>query len=136
MANFSHQTGQPLPGVAPVAIQQGRYVAKLIAARLRGKIVPPFHYRDHGNLATIGRSAAVADFGKLRFSGRLAWFLWLVIHLINLVSFRNRLLVIVQWGWNYFTYDRAARLITGPTADADDAASGTTEANGPAKPST
>jgi NADH dehydrogenase len=114
MANFSHQTGQPLPGVAPVAIQQGRYAAKLIAARLRGQAMPPFHYRDHGNMATIGRSAAVADFGKLRFSGFVAWVLWLVIHLINLVSFRNRLLVLLQWGWSYVSYDRAARLITGP----------------------
>ncbi len=135
MANFSHQTGKPLPGVAPVAIQQGRYVAKLIAARLRGRPLAPFHYRDRGSLATIGRSAAVADFGKLRFSGRLAWLLWLMIHLMNLVSFRNRLLVLVQWGWNYFTYDRAARLITGPMADDDAAARGTKEANGPAKPS-
>jgi NADH dehydrogenase len=114
MGNFSHQTSQPLPGVAPVAIQQGRYAAKLIAARLRGQTMPPFHYRDHGNMATIGRSAAVADFGKLRVSGFVAWVLWLVIHLMNLVSFRNRLLVLLQWGWSYLSYDRAARLITGP----------------------
>jgi NADH dehydrogenase len=114
MANFPHQTGDPLPGVAPVAIQQGRYVARLIKARLRGQSLPPFHYRDHGNMATIGRSAAVADFGKLRFSGFLAWVLWLIVHLLNLVSFRNRLLVLVQWGWSYVTFDRAARLITGP----------------------
>jgi NADH dehydrogenase len=115
MANYSHEDGKPLPGVAPVAIQQGRYVAKLLACRLRGKPLPPFHYSDRGNLATIGRKAAVADFGKLRFSGFLAWLLWLVVHLINLVSFRNRLLVVVQWGWNYFTYDRSARLITNPS---------------------
>jgi NADH dehydrogenase len=114
MANYSHQGGAPLPGVAPVAIQQGRYVAKLIACRLRGKQLPQFHYRDRGTLATIGRRAAVADFGKLHFSGFVAWLLWLIIHLINLVSFRNRLLVLVQWGWNYFTYDRSARLITNP----------------------
>ena len=76
--------------------------------------LPTFHYRDRGNMATIGRSAAVADFGKLRFSGFVAWMLWLVVHLMNLVSFRNRLLVLVQWGWNYFTYDRSARLITNP----------------------
>jgi NADH dehydrogenase len=76
--------------------------------------LPKFRYRDRGNLATIGRSAAVADFGKLHFSGFIAWMLWLVVHLMNLVSFRNRLLVLVQWGWNYFTYDRSARLITGP----------------------
>jgi NADH dehydrogenase len=114
MANYPHQTGKPLPGVAPVAIQQGRFVARLIACRLRDRPLPKFRYRDRGNLATIGRSAAVADFGKLHFSGFIAWMLWLVVHLMNLVSFRNRLLVLVQWGWNYFTYDRSARLITGP----------------------
>jgi NADH dehydrogenase len=116
MATYSHQTGKPLPGVAPVAIQQGRFAARLVASRLRGRRPPKFHYRDRGNLATIGRSAAVADFGKLHFSGFVAWMLWLVVHLINLVSFRNRLLVLVQWGWNYFTYDRSARLITGPAS--------------------
>jgi NADH dehydrogenase len=112
MANYSHQGGKPLPGVAPVAIQQGRFVARLIACRLRNKPLPTFHYRDRGTLATIGRKAAVADFGKLRFSGFPAWILWLIVHLLNLVSFRNRLLVLVQWGWNYFTFDRSARLIT------------------------
>jgi NADH dehydrogenase len=112
MANFMHQGGKPLPGVAQVAIQQGRYAAKLIEARLAGKQPPPFHYKDLGSLATIGRRAAVADFGKLRFSGAFAWFLWLVVHLIQLVNFRNRLLVFLQWGWNYITYDRSARLIT------------------------
>ncbi|HEY3393817.1 MAG TPA: NAD(P)/FAD-dependent oxidoreductase [Lacipirellulaceae bacterium] len=117
MANYSHQDGKPLPGIAPVAIQQGRFVAKLIKSRLRKKRPPAFHYRDRGTLATIGRSAAVADFGKLRFSGFFAWFLWLMIHLMNLVSFRNRLLVFIQWGWNYITYDRAARLITGGAPD-------------------
>jgi NADH dehydrogenase len=118
MANYSHQDGKPVPGVAPVAIQQGRYVAKLIACRLRGKPLPTFRYRDRGNLATIGRKAAVADFGKLRFSGGVAWLLWLVVHLMNLVSFRNRLLVLVQWGWNYLTYDRSALLITDAQRDA------------------
>ena len=119
MANYSHQDGKPLPGVAPVAIQQGRFVAKLIASRLRRKSPasspqpPVFHYRDRGNLATIGRKAAVADFGKLRFSGAFAWLLWLLVHLMYLVSFRNRVLVFIQWGWNFFTFDRSARLITG-----------------------
>jgi NADH dehydrogenase len=119
MANYSHQDGKPLPGVAPVAIQQGCFVAKLIVRRLRrrsvaadAKRLTTFHYHDRGNLATIGRKAAVADFGKLRFSGALAWLLWLVVHLMNLVSFRNRILVLIQWGWNYFTFDRSARLIT------------------------
>jgi NADH dehydrogenase len=115
MANYAHQDGQPLPGVAPVAIQQGKFVAKLVCARLRGKRIPTFRYRDLGSLATIGRSAAVAQFGKLHVSGFLAWMLWLTIHLMKLVGFRNRFLVLVQWAWNYFTFDRSARLITGET---------------------
>jgi len=115
MANFSHQSGKPLPGVAQVAIQQGRFVARLIDARLRGKPLPTFAYRDLGSLATIGRSAAVADFGRLRFGGWVAWVLWLFVHLMNLVSFRNRVLVLIQWAWNYLTYDRSARLITDRT---------------------
>jgi NADH dehydrogenase len=126
MATYPHQTGKPLPGVAPVAIQQGRFAARLIACRLRNRPLPTFRYRDYGNMATIGRSAAVADFGKLHFSGFVAWMLWLVVHLINLVSFRNRLLVLVQWGWNYFTYDRSARLITGPRRSREDASFGET----------
>lgn len=113
LASFSHQTGQPLPGVAPVAMQQGRYVARLIVARLENRTLPPFRYRDYGSLATIGRAAAVADFGKLRFSGYAAWLMWLFIHLMQLVEFQNRVLVLLQWGWNYFTFNRAARLITG-----------------------
>jgi NADH dehydrogenase len=107
------QDGKPLPGVAPVAIQQGRFVARLITARLRNRPLPTFRYRNLGNMATIGRSAAVADFGKLHFSGFIAWTMWLFVHLMNLVGFRNRLLVLVQWAWNYFTFDRSARLITG-----------------------
>ena len=117
MANYSHQGGKPLPGVAPVAIQEGKFVAKLITARLKGRPLPAFHYRNLGNLATIGRSAAVAEFGKLHVSGFLAWMMWLLIHLMNLVSFRNRLLVLMQWAWNYVTFDRSARLITGPDDD-------------------
>jgi NADH:ubiquinone reductase (H+-translocating) len=119
MANYLHQDGKQLPGVAPVAIQEGRFVAKLINARLSGRPLPTFRYRNLGNMATIGRSAAVADFGKLHFSGFLAWVMWLVIHLMNLVGFRNRLLVLVQWGWNYFSHDRSARLITGPAENDD-----------------
>jgi NADH dehydrogenase len=135
MANYSHQSGAPLPGVAPVAIQQGRYVAKLIACRLRNRALPAFHYRELGNMATIGRSAAVADFGKLRFSGFVAWVLWLFVHLMNLVSFRNRLLVLVQWGWNYLSYDRSACLITNPPIDSSatgsESYSTTNRPNGP-----
>jgi NADH:ubiquinone reductase (H+-translocating) len=117
MANYSHQGGQPLPGVAPVAIQQGRFVARLIQARLRGRPTQTFHYRDRGNMATIGRSAAVAEIGKLHFSGFMAWLLWLVVHLMNLVGFRNRLLVLIQWGWNYISHDRSSRLITEPAPE-------------------
>ena len=113
LANYSHQTGNPLPGIAPVAIQQGRYVAKLIRGRLAGKPAPPFRYRDRGNMAIIGRASAVADLGKLKFSGFLAWLVWLFVHLINLVEFENKVLVLVQWGWYYFSRNRAARLITG-----------------------
>jgi NADH dehydrogenase len=113
LAHFNDAAGQPLPGVAQVAIQQGQYVARLIAARLRGAALVPFVYKDYGSLAVIGRHAAVADLGWARISGRLAWLAWLFIHLINLVEFENRLLVLLQWGWNYFTRNRAARLITG-----------------------
>jgi NADH dehydrogenase len=112
LANFTGADGKPLPGVAQPAIQEGRYVAKLIAARLRGEALPPFGYRDLGSLATIGRHAAVADFGWCKFSGWLAWWIWLVIHLMNIVQHQSRLLVLMQWGWTYFTRNRSARLIT------------------------
>ncbi len=115
LACFKDAAGQPLPGVAPVAMQQGRYVARLMQARLTGRTLGPFQYRDYGSMATIGRNAAVANFGWLRFDGYLAWLAWLFIHLMYLVEFENRLLVMVQWGWNYFTCNRAARLITGPS---------------------
>jgi NADH dehydrogenase len=113
LANFCHQGSKPLPGVAPVAIQQGRYVSRLIVGRLRGQSQPPFAYRDKGSLATIGRSAAVADLGWVKLSGFLAWLAWLFIHLLYLIEFQNRLLVMMQWAWNYFTRNRSARLITG-----------------------
>jgi NADH dehydrogenase len=115
LANFPHQGGKPLPGVAPVAMQQGQYVARLIEARLRGQTLPPFRYRDYGNMATIGRNAAVADFGWLRLSGYLAWLAWLFIHILKLIEFENRILVLFQWAWNYLTRNRSARLITGPS---------------------
>ena len=113
LAHFSHQSGSPLAGVAPVARQQGEYVARLIEARLAGKTHPPFRYRDRGSMATIGRGAAVADLGFVRFSGFLAWLVWLFVHLLYIVEFSNRVLVLLQWSWNYFTRNRAARLITG-----------------------
>ncbi len=104
----------PLPGVAPVAKQQGAYVAGAIAARIAGKSPPgPFRYRDFGNLATIGRREAVADFGWLRLTGRLAWLTWGVAHIYFLIGFRNRMAVAVDWLWSYLTYQRGARLITG-----------------------
>jgi NADH dehydrogenase len=113
LARYTDQTGTDLPGVAPVAMQQGQYVAQLIKARLRGQTSRPFRYRDFGKLATIGRAAAVADFGWLRLSGFLAWLTWLFIHILKLIEFENRILVLFQWGWNYFTRNRSARLITG-----------------------
>jgi NADH dehydrogenase len=121
MATCPGPDGKPLPGVAPVAMQQGRYAARLIAARLRGETLPPFQYHDRGSMATIGRAAAVADLGSrwLRFSGLLAWLLWLFIHLMYLVQFQSRLLVLVQWAWNYTTRSWSARLITGEPARTD-----------------
>ena len=113
LANFSHQTGQPLPGVAQPAIQEGRYVGKLIQRRLRGERSEPFHYWDKGNLATLGRAAAVADLHGLRLSGWPAWMIWLFVHLLYIVEFQNRLLILLQWAWLYINYDRSARLITG-----------------------
>jgi NADH:ubiquinone reductase (H+-translocating) len=113
LSNYSHQTGRPLPGVAQPAIQQGHYVAKLIRARLRGQKLPPFHYFDKGNLATIGRGAAVADLNWLHLSGWPAWLIWVFVHLLYIIQFQNRLLVMLQWAWLYLTFSRSARLITG-----------------------
>src|SRR5215212_6241273 len=101
-----------LPGVAPVAMQQGRYAAKLVRARLLGDRTGPFRYRDKGNLATIGRARAVADLHALRLSGFLAWVTWLVVHLWYLIGFQNRLLVLIRWGFSFFTRGRGARLIS------------------------
>jgi NADH dehydrogenase len=113
LASFAHQTGKPLPGVAPVAMHQGRYVANLIHQQLRGKKVGPFRYFNKGNLATVGRNKAVVQFGRLHFAGFLAWFAWVFIHLMYLVEFDNRMLVFVEWVYNYFTHNRGARLIVG-----------------------
>jgi NADH dehydrogenase len=106
--------GKPLPGVAPAAMQEGRYVARLIRARIAGRSVEPFRYRDKGNLATVGRSFAILDLGKLKLSGFVAWVLWLWIHIWYLIGFRNKIGVFFQWAYAYFTWQRAARLITGP----------------------
>jgi NADH dehydrogenase len=113
LAHFE-QDGEPLPGVSPVAMQQARYVARLIEKRLRGEHrTTPFHYFDKGELAVIGRAAAVARIRKLHLSGFLAWLIWLFVHLMYLVEFSNRLLVFIQWGFLYITFNRGARLITG-----------------------
>ncbi len=113
LANYSYQYGKPLPGVASVAMQQGRYVANLLEKRIKGKTVPPFRYHDKGKLAVIGRNAAVADFGRFQFSGFLAWLIWVFVHIRYLIEFDNKVLVLIQWAWNYFTWKRGARLITG-----------------------
>ena len=105
-----------LPGVAPVAMQQGRHAAKAVRSRLRGRDVPPFRYRDKGNLATIGRGAAVADIKGLRLSGLMAWITWLVVHLWYLVGFQNRMIVFIRWSVSFATHGRGARLITGESA--------------------
>jgi NADH dehydrogenase len=106
--------GAPLPGVAPVAKQQGAYVARIIANRLSGKAAPAaFRYRDFGNLATIGRKAAVVDMGIIRLTGRIAWLVWSLAHIYFLIGFRNRLIVAMDWLWSYLTFQRGARIITG-----------------------
>ncbi len=107
------RTGQMLPGLAPVAIQEGRHAAANIVRACRGKPPLPFQYVDKGKLATIGRAAAVADFGSLRLSGFWAWLSWLFVHILFLIGFRNRLIVLFEWAWSYFTLQRSARLITG-----------------------
>jgi NADH dehydrogenase len=117
MAHFAPPAAVPLPGIAPVAMQQGRYVANLIRARLEGKTTPGFAYRDKGSLAVIGRNAAVAVFGRLRIHGFPAWFAWIFIHIWYLIEFDNKMMVLIQWAWNYFTRRRGARLITGRQAD-------------------
>ena len=114
VALVSDATGRPLPGVAPAAKQAGAYVARVIAARVSGRPAPPpFRYRDFGNLATIGRRAAVIDFGWLRIKGGIAWWIWGIAHIYFLIGMRNRLIVSLQWLWAYLTFDRGARLITG-----------------------
>lgn len=123
MASFGHGVERPLPGLAAVAMQQGRYVAKTIRRRLANQAPQaPFRYLDKGNMATIGRKKAVAEIAGLKFSGLFAWLTWLFVHLMYLAEFQNRVLVLVQWGWNYVTRNRSARLIThAPRSDQDPA---------------
>src|SRR6266853_1301569 len=112
LANFSHQTGQPLPGVSPVAMQQGRHAAHNILAMIDGRKPQRFWYFDKGSMATIGRNKAVADLKLIHLSGIPAWLAWLFVHIIFLVGFRNRLAVLFQWAWDYFSFNKGARLIT------------------------
>ena len=111
-AAYMEADGQPLPMVAPVAIQQGKTAARNIRRIIAGEEPLPFQYKDPGSLATIGRNAAVARVGRFKFSGFIAWVVWLVVHLFWLVGFRNRLLVMINWAWDYFFFDRGVRLIT------------------------
>ena len=112
LAHFAHQGDKPLPGVAQVAIQQGQYVGELVKRRQRGRRMPDFRYHDKGNIAVIARGAAVAEVGRFRFGGWFAWQLWAYIHLVHQMELENRLLVLVQWVWNFFTRNRSALLIT------------------------
>ncbi len=102
-----------VPGVAPAAMQMGRHAGRMIGGDLRMRSRIPFHYRNKGALATIGRARAVADFGRVRFGGFLAWVAWLAIHIFYLIGFRNRVLVLISWAWSYLTFRRGARIITG-----------------------
>ncbi len=111
---FTGDDGRPLPGLAPVALQQGRAAARNVLHRLAGEPTEPFHYRDRGSMATIGRAAAVAVIGRLRLSGLVAWLAWLFVHIAFLIGFRNRFLVLFEWAWAYVSWQRGARLITGP----------------------
>lgn len=119
LATLRQENGQPVPGVAPAAKQMGRYVANVILARLQSQPAPPpFRYRDFGNLATIGRMAAVVHLGRLKLSGTLAWWFWLAAHVFFLIGFRNRLVVLLNWAWAYWSYQRAARIIFGDAGTA------------------
>jgi len=119
LASLKGEDGTPLPGVAQVAIQMGKHAARNVMRGIEGQPYRPFVYKNLGNMATIGRASAVADFGWLRLHGYLGWLAWLFVHILNLIGFRNRLVVLVQWAWSYFSYQRAIRLITGPAAQPD-----------------
>ncbi|HJU39294.1 MAG TPA: NAD(P)/FAD-dependent oxidoreductase, partial [Tahibacter sp.] len=112
LASVTHD-GKPVPGVAPAAKQMGAHAARAIRARLAGMATPAFRYADAGSLATIGRMAAVADLGKVKLSGLVAWWFWLFIHIFFLIGFRSRLVVLINWAWSYWTYQRHARIIVG-----------------------
>jgi NADH dehydrogenase len=114
---YLEQDGHPLPGVAPVAMQQGRFAAETIEARLRRGTPKPFHYHDKGSLAVIGRSSAIAQIGRFKLHGYIAWLLWLFVHLMYIVEFSNRLIIFIRWGIQYVTFSRGARLITGQESE-------------------
>jgi NADH dehydrogenase len=114
LAAFTAENGTTLPMVAPVATQQGAWAAQNIQRQLAGETLQPFHYRDRGHMATIGRNAAVAQIGRFTFKGFIAWIMWLVIHLFNLIGFRNRLMVLINWAWNYLFFEHVVRLILNP----------------------
>jgi NADH dehydrogenase len=113
LAALKDKNGQLVPGVAAAAIQQGKATARSIANDLQGKPRRDFHYVNKGSLATIGRAAAIAEFGKIHISGFIAWLSWLFVHIFFLIGFRNRIMVMIQWAWSYFTFERGAQLITG-----------------------
>jgi len=113
LANLSSEGSEPLPGVAPVAMQEGKYVAKLILNRLKGKETKPFKYKEKGNLTVIGTNSAVADLGKLKFAGFFAWLVWVFVHIRYLIEFDSKVIILFRWSWNYFTRKRGVRLITG-----------------------
>jgi NADH:quinone reductase (non-electrogenic) len=119
LASLKDAEGRPLPGVAQVAIQMGRHAARNVQRAIEQQPYRAFEYKDLGNMATIGRASAVADFGWLQLKGYIAWLAWLFVHILNLIGFRNRLVVMVQWAWSYFSYQRAIRLITGPLPERD-----------------
>ncbi len=112
MAHCRGKGGEPLPGIAPVAMQQAGFVGKAIRRRITGQPMQRFSYRHYGMMATIGRAAAVADLGRLHLRGWFGWLAWLFIHLMYIVQFEDKLLVLIQWAWNYLTWNRSARLIT------------------------
>lgn len=117
LAHFAHQDNKPLPGIAPVAMEEGRYVAKLIKAQLKGETIPDFSYVDKGSLAVIGDNYAVVNLGFVKLSGFVAWLIWVFAHIYYLIEFDNKLIVMIQWAWNYLTRGRGARLITGEISE-------------------
>ncbi|MDF1743971.1 MAG: NAD(P)/FAD-dependent oxidoreductase, partial [Gimesia sp.] len=110
-ASFTHQTGEPLPGTAPVALQQGKYIGKTIRQELKGKPRSNYYFHDKGQMATIGRSRAIVEIGRFKIAGFIAWVVWLVVHIFYLTGFKNRILVVMQWAWSYLSFRRGARLI-------------------------